>query len=113
MIIKINRRGGYMRTLNVVLIPTLLALIPAQGFGLPQTKAASDDQVSGLYQGVAKMPAGSKDLNFVVEIKSEALERAASLRSNEACHEVAVVGARCRVYFLFRPMPQRRIMPGR
>jgi hypothetical protein len=60
-----------MRTLNVVLIPTLLALMPAQGFGLPQTKAASDDQVSGLYQGVAKMPAGSKDLSFVVEIKSE------------------------------------------
>src|SRR5262249_57424135 len=35
-----------------------------------QTDRASD-QLSGFYQGLAKMPAGSKDINFIVAIKNE------------------------------------------
>jgi hypothetical protein len=60
-----------MRTQIILLISTLLVVMAApDSFARPQAGPGADDPVSGLYQGVAKMPAGSKDLTFVVEIKN-------------------------------------------
>jgi hypothetical protein len=65
-----------MQMARLILISITLC-VAASVHGLARCHAepgASDgstnDPVSGLYEGVAKMPAGSKDINFIVEIKN-------------------------------------------
>jgi len=60
-----------MHTGKLVLISVALLLMSGlKGGALAQTDRVSD-QLSGFYQGSAKMPTGSKDINFIVEIKNE------------------------------------------
>jgi len=61
-----------MQREKTVLISAALALITwLAAPALAQTAPPGSDPVSGIYQGIAKMPAGSKDVEFVIELRND------------------------------------------
>jgi hypothetical protein len=56
-----NRR---IRSIWTALILTAVL----QGIVIAQKDRAANDSISGFYQGIARMPAGSKDIDFVIEL---------------------------------------------
>jgi hypothetical protein len=61
-----------MHTGNLALSSIALTLIVGlQAGATVQTGRQANDPVSGIYQGTAKMPAGSKDVEFVIELQND------------------------------------------
>jgi len=61
-----------MKNGKAVLMSIAVFLVGSLQPGVPaQTARPGSDPVSGIYQGIARMPAGSKDIDFVVEIRND------------------------------------------